>query len=166
MPTSAFRIVLAIAILGALPAAGSDPQPVDCDADCAATVKNQAQYSEPFKREAGVQLEADFAAAFATANEELTHDDWNKRLTDIQQEFCRTPGKVDSKKLSDLEDALFHKLACESHLCIMGVPPGDPSDIEAVRKWQAGAVKYLILTVRLRQLRLCTSPLPVNAAKK
>jgi hypothetical protein len=161
------QAVLSIAILGALPAACSERQAVECDADCVAAVKSQARYGEPFKAETGEQLQTDFAAAFAAAKDELAHGDWSQRLSEIQQEFCRTPGKVDSEKVRGLETAMFNKLAFETH-GVMAAYPNELAGAEAIRKWRVEGVKYFILKVRVRQIMVAcyTLSLPANAAKQ
>ena len=114
----------------------------------------------------GFSYQADFAVAFAAADDELADSDWSQRLSEIQQEFCRTLDRVDSKKVSALETAMFNKLAFETH-GVMAAYPRELPAAEAIRKWRVEGVKYFILKVRLRQfMAACYAPpVPDNATR-
>ena len=100
MPT--LRIVLAIAILGAPPAVCSERQPIQCDAQCVEGVKNRTRSYKIFLGAS----EDEWQAAFADGKVEIAQGDWSQRLSEIQQEYCGTPDKVDYKKVGAMEMAM------------------------------------------------------------
>jgi hypothetical protein len=112
MPT--LRIVLAIAILGALPAVCSERQPVQCDAQCEKGVKNRTRSYKIFMG----ATDEEWQTAFAGADGELAQGDWSQRLSEIQQEYCRTPGRV---------DYLSAQRSCCNIDIALTIPSGAPS---------------------------------------
>ncbi len=91
-------------------AACTENHPVECNAACVADVKRETASYKPF---AGA-TEEQWQAAFATATAELAKGDWAKRFSEIQQDFCRAPGKVDSAKVRSLENAMLSKRTLET----------------------------------------------------
>jgi len=126
MPT--LRIVLAIAILGALPAVCSERQPIQCDAQCVEGVKNRTRSYKIFL---GARDE-EWQTAFAGANGELAQGDWSQRLSEIQQEYCGTPGKVNYKKVGAMEMAMAKRLALERG-DVMASFRNDPESTSAIK---------------------------------
>jgi hypothetical protein len=153
MPT--FRMALAIAILGALPAACSERQPIQCDAQCVIAVKNMTRSYKPILG----ATEEEWQEAFAVANAELAQGDWSQRLSEIQQEICRTPGKVDWKRVGDLELAMFNKLSLETQAMHIQVAdamdhPNDASGARALKQLRIQGMKDALFKVKINQFRV------------
>ena len=72
---------------------------MECNAACVADVKRQTIYSKSFARVTDEQWQT----AFDVAQNELAKGDWSRRLSEVQQEYCRTPGKVNFAKVKQLE---------------------------------------------------------------
>lgn len=125
----------------------------ECDADCAQEVKNQSRYNKYFE---GV-TEEQWQTAFAAAKDELAQGDWSQRLSEIQQEYCRTPGKVDFAKVKRLENDIGAKLTLEASVkkidvMAMMAHPGDASGAEALRQWRIEGLRGGILNARLLRI--------------
>jgi hypothetical protein len=165
-----FRTIFAIAMLGAMLSEGcSARHPVDCDSGCVAEAKTWALQGAD-KRFRDV-TEEQWQSAFASAEDDLAKGDWSQRLSDIKQEFCKTPGKVDSVKVRALENDMLTKLLLETrdkHIDVMAAytHPDDASGIRAIKRMRSESVKQSILKVGVeRIMQSCYVPAsPSNAA--
>lgn len=156
------RIVLAITILGALPAVCSERQPIQCDAQCVEGVKNRTRSYKIFLS----ATDEEWQTAFAGANEELAQGDWSQRLSEIQQELCRTPGNVDWKKVVTLETAMFNKLSFEGQ-SVMAAFRDDPSSASAIKHFRVEGMKDAFLKAKISQIRVaCFAPVPAGGTTK
>jgi len=161
MPT--IRIVLAIAISGVLPAVCSERQPIQCSAQCVDEVRRR---SASYKIFLGTTDE-EWQTAFADAKAELAQGDWSQRLTEIQQEYCGAPGKVDYKKVDAMEMAMFKRLAFERQ-DVMASFRNDPESTSATRHFRVQAIKEIIFQAQINQFRVdCyVPPGPAEGTKK
>jgi len=161
MPT--LRIVLAITILGALPAVCSERQPIQCDAQCVEGVKNRTRSYKIFLG----ATDEEWQTAFAGANEELAQGDWSQRLSEIQQEYCGTPGKVDYKKVGAMEMAMARRLALERG-DVWASFRNDPESTSAIKHFRVQALKEIIFQAKIDQFRVdCyVPPGPAGGTKK
>ncbi len=161
MPT--LRIVLAIAILGALPAVCSERQPIQCDAQCVEGVKNRTRSYKIFLG----ATDEEWQTAFAGANGELAQGDWSQRLSEIQQEYCGTPGKVDYKKVGAMEMAMAKRLTLERG-DLMASFRNDPESTSAIKHFRVQAMKEIIFQAKIDQFRVdCyVPPGPAGGTKK
>jgi hypothetical protein len=161
MPNCVVRFVLVIAILGGgLPAVCSGSHPIECDNNCVTALKKATLSYKPFAGSTSEQWQG----AFETAMDELAGDDWSQRLSDIQQEFCKTTR--DYSKIDTLETALFNKLTFEWQRKI-GAFPYDPSNDRAMKFYRAEGMKDAFLKVKIRQISVdCLAPPPPAGASK
>jgi hypothetical protein len=167
MSTLALRTVSAIAILAfLLLTACSERHPVDCDANCVAMVKRETQYAKSF---AGTTDEQ-WQAVFDTAAAELARGDWSQRTAAVQQEFCRTPGRVDFEKVKQMELDMSKKRFYEirdEHIDTMAslAHPDDASGQKALMQMRTEGMKDTILKVKYEQaMQACYVPGTVNTA--
>jgi hypothetical protein len=161
MSASALRIVSAIAILTILPlTACSERHPVECNAACVADLKRETLYSKAFVGATDEQRQT----AFNTAQDELAQGDWSQRLSEVQQEYCRTPGKVDFAKVKQLETDMLKKRFYETrdkHIDMMAAlaHPDDVSSQKALTQMRVEGMKDTILKVREEQaMQVCYVP--------
>ena len=159
MSASALRIVSAIAILNVLALTGcSERHPVDCNAACVADVKR-----ETLKSFASA-TEEQWQTAFATAQDELAQGDWSQSLSAVQQEYCRTPGKVNFAKVKQMQTDMLKKRFYETrdkHIDTMAAMahPDDASGQKAQTQMRAEGMKDAILKVREEQaMQVCYVP--------
>ncbi len=161
-----FRSIWTIALCTAsLSAACAQSHSLECNAACVADVKRETASYRPF---AGA-TEEQWQTAFDTATGELAKGDWAQPLSEIQQEFCRTPGKVDSAKVRDLENDIFKKLAHEAsntHIDINAAlsQPESASGAKALAQMRAEGMKQAILKTKVREFMVsCYAPPSANA---
>lgn len=161
MSASALRIISAIAILDVLLlTACSERHPVECNAACVADVKRQTIYSKSFADATDEQWQTVFDAA----QDELARGDWSQRLSEVQQEYCRTPGKVNFTMVKQLETDMLKKRFYEfrdKHIDTMATlaHPDDASGQKALTQMRAEGMKDTILKVREEQaMQVCYVP--------
>ncbi len=131
----------------------------ECDTECAVEAKNQIRYSKSSLATTESQLQA----AFTAAKDDLARGDWSQRLSEIEQEYCRTPGKVDFEKVKSLQNAILEKRFFETrdkHIDVMAAMahPND-SGAQALEQLRFEGMKDAILKAReMRAMRLCYVP--------
>jgi hypothetical protein len=107
--------------------------------------------------------EGEWQAAFADGKAELAQGDWSQHLFEIQQEYCGTPGKVDYKKVGDMEMAMAKRLGFERGHLVASFR-NDPESTSATKQFRGQAMKEIIVQATIDQFRVdCdTSPSPAN----
>ena len=161
MPTTAHRMLLAIITLGTLLATAADSghHSLQCNAQCMDEVRRR---SGSYKIFLGA-TENEWQAAFADGKAELAQGDWSQRLSEIQQEYCGTPGKVDYKKVGAMEMEMAKRLALERGDLAASIR-NDPESASATRRLRVQAIKEIIFQATINQFRVdCyTPPSPAN----
>ena len=148
------RSLLPIALCGALlSTACTENHPVECNATCIADLKREPASDKYFP----LPTDEQWQAAFDTASRQLAKGDWAKRLSAIQQEFCRTPGRVDLAKVRSLEDDMNRKRALEtfnSHLDINAAmsQPESAAGARALTKIRAESMETAILKEKVIEI--------------
>jgi hypothetical protein len=109
----------------------------------------------------------EWQTAFAGANGELAQGDWSQRLSEIQQEYCGTPSKVDYKKVGAMEMAMAKRLALERG-DVMASFRNDPESTSAIKHFRVQAMKEIIFQAKIDQFRVdCyVPPGPAGGTKK
>jgi hypothetical protein len=162
---SNLRSLWPIALCGALlSSACTEDHPVECNAACVAALKREPLTGKSFPD----PTEEQWQAAFDTATSELAKGDWATRLSAIQQEFCRTPGKVDYAKVRSLEDDMNKKRALETmnrriDITAAMTHPESAAGAKALTKIRDESMETSILKVKVQEImQSCYVPGTVN----
>ena len=133
---------------------GTGAATFDCDADCMQEIRRFAQYNKYYKG----MTDEQWQTAFAAAKDELAPGDWNEWLSKIEQEYCRTPGKVNFAQANSLINDMFKKFTLESFAKKIDTMaalahPDDASGAEAIRQMRIDGLEGSILHEKLTRIQ-------------